>query len=322
MKPARLQIDPATINASGKPEQTGQVFNIWYGKWTGGETNGRQLLVHAKTRCHVSRDSGYTRADRHVPAGTVNADKYFCLYFARGSCCNGKHCEYLHRIPGQLDSLPRTVDCFGREKFFDYREDMAGVGTFERVNKTLFVSKINTMEDNVEMRISKAFGEFGKIERIRVIKPKKIAFVTFQLESQAQFAKEAMYGQSLVDDDPAESLNIRWANEDPNPQAKRRDRRQAAENALQTAEKLVKSIENAQNGEEIHQPVVEEPAEEGAKETGKPLAIEPRKRSIISVDHLRALRKIRKVRGGRVEKTKKKVKGGLSGIMGYSSDED
>jgi hypothetical protein len=50
-----------------------------------------------------------------------------------------------------------------------------------------------------------------------VIYPKAIAFVRYRLRTAAEFAKEAMADSSLGND---ETLNIRWANEDPNPAAR------------------------------------------------------------------------------------------------------
>lgn len=34
-----------------------------------------------------------------------------------------------------------NVDVFGREKHSDYKEDMSGVGSFMRVNRTLYVGR-------------------------------------------------------------------------------------------------------------------------------------------------------------------------------------
>lgn len=57
---------------------------------------------------------------------------YFCLFFARGVCPKGQDCDYLHRLPTIHDMFNPNVDCFGREKFSDYRDDMGGVGSFMR----------------------------------------------------------------------------------------------------------------------------------------------------------------------------------------------
>ncbi|KAK1078068.1 Pre-mRNA-splicing factor, partial [Friedmanniomyces endolithicus] len=63
-RPARPQQDPATFKTE-PPPQTGTIFNIWYNKWSGGDREDAFSSKHeAKGRCKVSRDSGYTRADK------------------------------------------------------------------------------------------------------------------------------------------------------------------------------------------------------------------------------------------------------------------
>lgn len=53
-----------------------------------------------------------------------------------------------------------------------------------------------------------------------------MAFVTYESELSAQFAKEAMACQSLDND---EILNVRWATEDPNPTTKVLEKRRLEE---------------------------------------------------------------------------------------------
>ncbi|ODV87662.1 hypothetical protein CANARDRAFT_25907 [[Candida] arabinofermentans NRRL YB-2248] len=337
-RPARVQLDPATINADSKPAQTGQVFNLWYSKWTGGETNGKALLTHSKTRCHLKQDSGYTNADKHVKPDSINRDKFICLYFARGYCCNGKRCEYLHRLPCDLDFFPPTLDCFGREKFSAYRDDMSGIGSFSRINKTLYVGRINSLENNGEMLIAKNFGEFGDLVRTRVVKDRKIAFVTYKLESQAQFAKEAMHGQSLHEDDMNEALNIRWANEDPDPKAQKREREENEMHALETAKKLLKSMNASEQSEAKRQRTVEVPSDDDVEEEVTTKLIEdvkpakPLIRSIIKNDSLDVFRQLQLKRTREAALVKKvespEVANGNSGLQsiiggyGSSSDDD
>lgn len=241
-KAARVQLNPSLVAENSKPDQSGDVFNIWYSKWTGGETNGKQAITHSKHKCNVQNDSGYTKADRYIEQGTINRSHHFCLYFARGYCCNGKNCEYLHRIPTELDIFSPTVDCFGRERFSDYRDDMSGVGSFSRVNKTLYVGNIVKVDDKIEERIKSSFGDFGSITNISVIKSKNIAFVTYKLENQAQFAKEAMYRQSLDLNDKVETLNIKWANDDPSFRSKKRELEEDSEMSVDAARKLLDTL--------------------------------------------------------------------------------
>ncbi|KAF1346619.1 pre-mRNA splicing factor CWC2 [Delphinella strobiligena] len=229
-RPARPQVDPATFKTE-PPPQTGTIFNIWYNKWSGGDREDAYMSKHqAKGRCNVATDSGYTKADR-IPGS------YFCLFFARGLCPKGQDCEYLHRLPnarvekegGLGDIFPSNVDCFGRDKFSDYRDDMGGVGSFMRVNRTLYVGRIHVTDD-IEEIVARHFQEWGQVERIRVLPSRGVAFVTYVHLANAEFAKEAMAHQSLDSD---ETLNVRWATVDPNPAAQKREVRKIEEQAAE-----------------------------------------------------------------------------------------
>lgn len=154
-RPARAQIDADSIS-SEPPPQTGTIFNIWYNKWSGGDREASQQM-HAKGRCNIAKDSGYTRADKITGS-------FFCLRFARGLCPLGQDCEYLHRLPGVYDLFSPNVDCFGREKFADYRDDMGGVGSFMRQNRTVYVGRIHVTDD-IEEIVARHFAEWGEIER-------------------------------------------------------------------------------------------------------------------------------------------------------------
>ena len=130
-RPARPQVDPSSIKHE-PPPQTGTIFNIWFNKWSGGDREDKYLSKTAALgRCNVAKDSGYTRGDKVVGS-------YFCIFFAKGLCPRGQECEYLHRLPGLFDTFNPNVDCFGRDKHSDYRDDMGGVGSFMRQNRTLY----------------------------------------------------------------------------------------------------------------------------------------------------------------------------------------
>ena len=221
-RPARPQVDASTMK-SEPPPQTGIIFNIWYNKWSGGDREDKYLSkTHAAGRCNVATDSGYTRGDR-IPGS------YFCLFFAKGLCPRGHECEYLHRLPGLHDLFNPNVDCFGRDKHSDYRDDMGGVGSFMRQNRTLYVGRIHVTDD-IEEIVARHFAEWGQIDRIRVLTARGVAFVTYSNEANSQFAKEAMAHQSL---DHNEILNVRWATMDPNPMAQKREARKIEEQAAE-----------------------------------------------------------------------------------------
>ena len=227
-RPARPQQDPALFKTE-PPPQTGTIFNIWYNKWSGGDReDAYSSKTQAKGRCNVALDTGYTKADKTPGA-------YFCLFFARGLCPKGQDCEYLHRLPnsrigkegGFGDIFPSNVDCFGRDKFSGYRDDMGGVGSFMRINRTLYVGRIHVTDD-IEEVVARHFQEWGQVDRIRVLPARGVAFVTYVHLANSEFAKEAMAHQPL---DNNETLNVRWATVDPNPQAQKREARLIEEQA-------------------------------------------------------------------------------------------
>ena len=220
-RPARKQAEAKKL-ADQAPKQTGHTYNIWYSKWSGGDNDPFSAQEHAETRCNIAKDSGYTRADR-IPGS------YFCLFFARGMCPNGHTCSYLHRLPTIHDMFSPNVDCFGRDKHADYRDDMGGVGSFMRQNLTLYIGRIHVTDD-IEEIVARHFSEWGEIERIRILNSRGVAFVTYKNEVNAQFAMVAMAHQSL---DHNEILNVRWATLDPNPLAMAREKRRLEEQAAE-----------------------------------------------------------------------------------------
>ncbi|KIX96761.1 uncharacterized protein Z520_07481 [Fonsecaea multimorphosa CBS 102226] len=250
-RPARPQVDPSTIK-SEPPPQTGTVFNIWYNKWSGGDREDAYLSNHAApSRCNIRNDSGWTAADR-------TPGSYFCLFFARGLCPKGHECQYLHRLPTIYDVFNPNVDCFGRDKHSDYRDDMGGVGSFMRQNRTLYVGRIH-VSDDIEEVVARHFQEWGEIERIRVLTGRGVAFVTYVNEANSQFAKEAMAHQAL---DHNEILNVRWATVDPNPLSQKREAARIEEQAAEAVrralgERAVREIEGRETREERDQRRIE-----------------------------------------------------------------
>nr|XP_031858939.1 pre-mRNA-splicing factor CWC2 [Kwoniella shandongensis]KAA5526011.1 pre-mRNA-splicing factor CWC2 [Kwoniella shandongensis] len=210
LRPARKQVAPDEIDKS-ESVQAGKEYNIWYNKWAGGDKEDALAnKTLSQSRCIITRDAGYTRAD-------ATGNKYCCLFFARGCCPYGHECNYLHRLPLPNHTVPdNSRDCFGREKHGDYRDDMGGVGSFNRVNRTLYIGKIAESPDKNQAQetLLRHFGEWGKIVKWNILYQRGVAFVTYESEHNASFAKEAMANQSMDGD---EILNVRWATEDPNP---------------------------------------------------------------------------------------------------------
>ncbi|KAK1236379.1 Pre-mRNA-splicing factor [Marasmius sp. AFHP31] len=229
-KPARKQVKPGEIVRT-EVAQTGKEYNIWYNKWAGGEREDNYSnKVKSQTRCNIKRDAGLTRAN-------ATGVKYCCMFFARGCCPYGWECEYLHSLPDTEHPVEdSSKDCFARDKFADYRDDMGGVGSFHRQNRTLYVGRIKETGTGLETEevVRRHFKEWGEIERddsetgwaVKVLQYRSVAFVTYKSELSAQFAKEAMSCQSLDND---EILNVRWATEDPNPVSKVNERNRLEE---------------------------------------------------------------------------------------------
>lgn len=237
-------------------------------------------------RLDPTHDSGYTVGDK-------NGTKTYCLYFARGCCVLGSECEYLHHLPCQdierlrgtestslsssinSDARSRAYDCFGREKFAEYREDMGGVGSFQRENRSLYIGGLNGAlprslsnvgDDNnnnnghgaanvdsskIEGRLRYLFSKFGELDRIRYIASKSCAFVKYRYVSDAEFAREATMNQTLllpsdpdwesVDRTERTGLLVKWANEDPDPGAKRRKEEEDRQRTRELIKRLLLS---------------------------------------------------------------------------------
>ncbi|KAJ9479452.1 Pre-mRNA-splicing factor CWC2 [Pseudozyma hubeiensis] len=117
--------------------------------------------------------------------------------------------------------------------------------------------------DNATERvIRRHFSEWGEIDKLRVLTGKSCAFVTFKYEANAQFAKEAMLNQSL---DHNEIINVRWASDDPNPAAQKRNQeqlRRAGEHVIMAgmssqaieAQQALRALEGLEHegGEDVH----------------------------------------------------------------------
>ncbi|WFD43506.1 Pre-mRNA-splicing factor [Malassezia psittaci] len=241
-RPARPQISFEELDVirtrAERTTTSGMIYNIWYNAMSHGDNDnsGPGNKTHSETRCDLARDAGYTRADLRMKqasgGGNITDTAYCCIFFARGCCPHGSNCTYLHRLPRSHEIAEQGVDIFGREKHGTYRDDMGGVGSMLRVNRTLYVGRINE-DTSLSFRrtgnakegddpdgekstmakiVRRHFSEWGEIERVRAMVGRGIAFVTYKHEANAQFAKEAMMHQSLDHD---EVLNVRWSTDDP-----------------------------------------------------------------------------------------------------------
>eukprot|EP01111_Echinosteliopsis_oligospora_P003065 TRINITY_DN1493_c0_g1_i1.p1 TRINITY_DN1493_c0_g1~~TRINITY_DN1493_c0_g1_i1.p1 ORF type:complete len:483 (-),score=118.93 TRINITY_DN1493_c0_g1_i1:68-1516(-) len=241
-------LDPNLLNRPARPQVAkntyieqhatdGEDWNIWYGKRPHFRREDLIARSVSDTRCSILKDAGKTRA---------KSNALFCVYFAMGRCKLGKDCFYHHRIPTYDDEgkFDLAHDIFGRERHATDREDMGGVGNFNRDCKTLFVGYLKSVSD-VEESLQRHFQEWGPIEYVRYIKTKNIAFVRYYMRESAEFAREAMQNQSL---DHKECLEIKWASDDQNPLAKvyeDRERHRNSAVALNKRLKIMSSEEQA-----------------------------------------------------------------------------
>jgi len=159
IRKARRQVEQRKSSQLQREEGGGE-YNIWYHKYIGHKRDRFQELDPADTRVNIARDSGWT-------LGCLEKDPYFCLFFARGCCDKGPDCRFLHRLPTLKDEqrIPITKDCFGRDKFATDRDDMGGVGNFNRENKTLYVGGLKNIPGvDMDEIVIRHFKEFGELE--------------------------------------------------------------------------------------------------------------------------------------------------------------
>lgn len=236
--PARIQVNINTLQDEEKPQQVGgATFNMWYLNWSGGggiDSSATDSFTRSKYRVNIKRDQGYTRAGYVSPV---------CLFFSRGCCYMGSNCKYLHNLPSKSKFYSQAKDCFGRDKTAEYNDDMDGVGSFNHTNKTLYIGGIQ-IRPNIEELVTKNFEEFGDIEKVKVIYNKNCAFVTMKTEFDAQFAKEAMNRQCLINPETNSSkskevLHVRWAHQDRNPEAQKQNKRKMEQLAMDTVKELL-----------------------------------------------------------------------------------
>ncbi|OSX57684.1 hypothetical protein POSPLADRAFT_1155643 [Postia placenta MAD-698-R-SB12] len=316
LRPARKQVKPGDVEKKEAP-QTGKEYNIWYNKWAGGDReDSYSNKVKSQTRCHIKKDAGMTRAN-------MTGVKYCCLFFARGCCPYGWECEYLHQLPDASIALPDTSkDCFARDKFADYRDDMGGVGSFQRQNRTLYIGRIKETGTGTETEevVRRHFKEWGEVEKIRVLQYRSVAFVTYVSEFNAQFAKEAMACQSLDND---EILNVRWATEDPNPVSKVQEKRRLEDMGREAIQARMdpRIIDAVRAVQALEDGAIDEDEQGQEEEDGAP---EAKRRRADALEGLKYFAEIRRRNGIAIVRSaplQKPPSEGL-GLADYGSDED
>jgi hypothetical protein len=211
-RPARKQIDKPFIKDYAY-QQGDDEYNFWFDKYL----NDKPVRdrAPASTRCDLELDVGYTKADLMEPETA-----YWCLHFVRGCCSEGANCRFFHRLPSveECKRIAHTKDIFGRTRHAAHRDDMGGIGCFQKECRTLCACdvKIPPGSDQVEQvneMLWRHFSLWGRVEDITFIPSKCLAFIKYYHRCFAEVAKEAMRNQPL---DYDEILMIKWANDDPN----------------------------------------------------------------------------------------------------------
>jgi Torus domain/RNA recognition motif. (a.k.a. RRM, RBD, or RNP domain) len=214
-------------------------YNIWDGRRQKAHRQpkeGRGTKIKSIYKCNPALDSGYTRGER---AGC----SYHCIYFARGICHHGSDCNYLHRIPTASDEVKHfsepQYDIFGRDRL-DEEGATKRIGSISRECTTLYIylgGAATQPQQILEKAVTDSLSPWGPLDDVSVIPSKAIAFVRYQWRSSAEFAKAAMHQQTLENIDASKIdhvLDVRWANDDPNPKARARVKR-AHEDAMAQA---------------------------------------------------------------------------------------
>eukprot|EP01066_Platyproteum_vivax_P018248 Platyproteum_vivax@DN7511_c0_g3_i2.p1 len=136
-RPARKQIEVPITKKHAYVEGS-EIYNIWYDKYLSERDNLRDREP-AITRCIPERDVGWTQADHHT-----GEKPFFCFYFAKGSCNKGSSCQYFHRLPTYEDAVEEDQlrDVFGRARHGNHRDDMGGVGCFNKDCRTVYIGDL------------------------------------------------------------------------------------------------------------------------------------------------------------------------------------
>jgi len=189
------------------------------------------------TRCRPLQDCGAT-------TGSDEGAKLFCLDFARGRCPDGPQCTHRHEIPRprddeDLEILNEDYDIFGRKRslltsHWERHHGKKEEGANALRLTALFVTGLRaparqrtelcggrkgsgakSIAGDLDSAVRKAFGAFGEVVETRVVLDSVRGHkctVAYSSRSAAEFAKEAMTGQSLRPDG-GELVQVRWAKE-------------------------------------------------------------------------------------------------------------
>ena len=132
-------------------------------------------------------------------------------------------------------------DCFGRTRHASHKDNYEGIGSFNSECRVICVSKIVldteggsnslTVKDIVRL-VYEDFSKFGEIEDVHFNQGRFCAYIKFEHRSYAEFAREAMHDQVLVEG-VTEPIRIQWAiHDDPFAQSEAQIARDDVKTAL------------------------------------------------------------------------------------------
>ena len=138
-RPARKQVNESKKDAAY--EEGNYDYNIWYDKYLT-DRNVKVERAPSLTKLKPEIDTGYTKADHFEKKSST----YFCVYFARGACTEGVNCKYYHRVPQNEDmnkaGEDNLRDVFGRARHSTHKDNLQGIGSFDKECRTLLISRI------------------------------------------------------------------------------------------------------------------------------------------------------------------------------------
>jgi len=257
-RPARRQIKDMKKDTAY--QEGNYDYNMWYDKYLTDRRN-EQEKAPSLYKCDPELDTGYTRGDL-----MEKSTSYCCVYFARGACSEGSKCRYYHRVPQPEDLLneENAKDVFGRTRHATLKEDLSGIGSFNRNCRAISVCDMKvpdtaagSIRDTVKMLYDE-FSKWGEIEDIKFIPHKAMANIRYTHRFYAEFAKEAMQDQSLGGNDV---ITIKWClYEDPQTaKTKEEEQKEIFLNAVRKKQKLEEQRQIAKiEAEKIEQKRIEE----------------------------------------------------------------
>ncbi len=188
------QLESKRVDLSGEAYEG--LYNIWHYKRPGLDKETEDIVKNV-FRCEPSEHVGATRADLAPPP------MRFCLFFARGCCSKGSECEYLHRIPDKAHQahIEESHDAFGRPRF-----GWRGAELTTEV-RTIRIDNLPSNRPELANRLKYYTGMYGEVAEFSYIPSMNVCFVEYRCRAQAEFAKEALTGNNVGDD---ECLHVKW----------------------------------------------------------------------------------------------------------------